>query len=194
LRIRDFFGKRAQEQVLGTKVLLASLNPKFAELLEADCRCYAEFYRAPTVAIGENAQELLRAIGQGYDIVHLFCDVSSNGVIRDGRGNEISCADLIARCLECDVKLLWLASESSPTEYAKGWRAAAGKPLNLVLTVERKGSQFAIFLGSLLRKMTAGEAMPVAWASLSPQNSDDPGNRNAPACIFVAGGGQVTFR
>jgi hypothetical protein len=194
LGIRDLFKKRAEERVLGTKVLVASLNPKFAELAEADGRCYSQFYRSPTKTTFESTQELLGAIGKGYDIVHLFCDVSQEGIIADARGHEASCADLIACCLASDVKLLWLASDSNAIEYTKRFTAAAGKPLNLVLTIDRKGSQFSIFLENLLRKMSEGATMPIAWVSLSPQNSQDSRSRNAPACMFVAGRGQVMFR
>jgi hypothetical protein len=91
------------------------------------------------------------------------------------------------------VKLLWLAGENRPEGYVKGFKAA-GRSLNLVLTIDRKSSSFSNFLENLLRKMSAGETMPVAWVSLAPQNSNDPRNQEAPACIFAAGRGGVRLR
>jgi len=91
------------------------------------------------------------------------------------------------------VKLLWLASQNKPEGYIKGFKAA-GKPLNLVLTIDRKGPRFSTFLVHLLRKMSAGETMPVAWVSLAPQSSNDPRNQDAPACIFAAGRSGVKLR
>ncbi len=191
--IRELFRKRRQEEVVGTKILVASLDPKFAEVANADCRCYSQFYPTPTESVFENAQELFAAIGKRYDVVHLFCDVTSHGNITDVQGRETAVTSLIQSCSDSDVKLLWLASENKPEGYIKGFKAAQ-KPLNLVLTLDRKGSRFSNFLENLLRKMSAGETMPVAWVSLSPQNSNDPRNQDGPACIFAAGRGGVRLR
>ena len=191
--IRELFRKRRQEEVVGTKILVASLDPKFAEVANADCRCYSQFYPTPTESVFENAQELFAAIGKRYDVVHLFCDVTSQGNITDVQGRETAATSLIQSCCDSDVKLLWLASENKPEGYIKGFKAAQ-KPLNLVLTLDRKGSRFSNFLENLLRKMSAGETMPVAWVSLSPQNSNDPRNQDGPACIFAAGRGGVRLR
>lgn len=192
--IRDLFRKHSKEEIVGTRVLVASLDPKFNELMKADSRSYSQFYAPPAEMAFTNAQDLLRAIVQGYDIVHLFCDVSPNGNINDGRGNEVASTGLLERCFESNVKLLWLASENKPEGYIKGFRAVAGKPLNLVLTIDRKSARFSSFLENLLSKMSAGETMPVAWVAVSPQNSNDPRNQNAPACIFSAGRGGVRLR
>jgi hypothetical protein len=135
----------------------------------------------------------LKIIVNGYDIVHLFCDVSQEGNIVDVNGNKTAGTALIQRCCDSNVTLLWLASENKPEGYIRGFKAP-GKPLNLVLTIDRRGSRFPIFLENLLRKMSAGETMPVAWVSLSPQNSKDPRNQNSPACIFAAGRGGVRLR
>jgi hypothetical protein len=194
LGIRDLFSKGSKEEIIGTKVLLASLDPKFTESMKADCRSYSQFYAAPVEMVLADARDLLRVIAQGYDIVHLFCDVSPNGNITDGRGNEVGGGGLLDGCCEANVKLLWLASENKPEGYIKGFRAVSGKPLNLVLTIDRRGAHFSSFLENLVRRMSAGETMPVAWVSLSPQNSNDPRNQDAPACIFSAGRGRVRLR
>ena len=185
--IRNLFAKRTENVVTGTKVLVAFLDPKFAELARADCRCYSQFYPATN-----NAEELLEAI-KGYDVVHLFSDVTKDGNITDSRGREITATRLMQSCCDADVKLLWLASENKPEGYIKGFKAG-GKPLNLVLTIDRKGSHFSGFLENILRKMSTGETMPSAWVALAPQNSNDARNQDAPACIFAAGRGGARLR
>lgn len=163
--IKDLFKKRVQKEVVGAKILVASLDPRFAELLKVDSHCYSQFYPTPEETIFENTEELFRKIRSGYDVVHLFCDVSSGGNLADGRGNETTAASLIQSCSEGNVKLLWLASENKPEGYICGFKAASGKPLNLVLTIDRKGPRFPHFLSNLLLKMSRGETMPVAWVS-----------------------------
>jgi hypothetical protein len=190
LRILDLFKNRVRDEVLGTKVLVAVLNPKFAESASADCRCYTQFYPNSIQVVFEGTENLLEAIRKGYDIVHLFADVTLGGNISDNEGHEIPATQLLQCCSESDVKLLWLASPNKPEGYIKGFKAA-GTRLNLVMTLDRKNSRFASFLENLLRKMSAGQSMPLAWVSLSPQNPNDPRNQDAPACIFAAGRGGV---
>jgi hypothetical protein len=173
--------------------MVASLDPKFTELVRADRGCYSQFYSAPDEIVFENAQQLLSGIDKRYDIVHLFCDVSPEGNVIDGQGNKTPGTTLIQHCYDADVKLLWLASQNKPEGYIKGFKAA-GKPLNLVLTIDRRGPRFSSFLANLLRKMSAGETMPVAWVSLVAQTSSDPRHQDAPACIFAAGRGGVKLR
>jgi hypothetical protein len=194
LGIRDFFTKRAKEEVVGTKVLVATLDRKFMQLVKIDGDCYSRFYPASTMTVFESVEQLLEAIAKGYDILHLFCDVSPEGSITDERGNRAAGIGLIQSCCDSDVKMLWIASENKPEGYMKGFKAATSKPLNLVLTIDRKGSKFGDFLDKLLLKMSAGETIPSAWVSLSPQNSNDPRNQAAPACIFAAGRGAVRLR
>jgi hypothetical protein len=189
LGILDLLKKR-KDEVVGTRVLVALLTPKFAELATADYRSYSQFYPATTQSIFESPEKFLEEIEKGYDVVHLFCDVMLGGNIAVGEGREMSATRLIQKCSESDVKLLWLASENKPEGYIKGFNLAS-KALNLVMTIDRRNSRFSRFLESLLRKMSSGETMPAAWVSLSPQNSNDPRNQEGPACIFAAGRGAI---
>jgi hypothetical protein len=190
--IKDLFKKR-QDEVVGTKVVVASLDPKFAELATADRSCYSQFYSTPDEIVFENAQQLLSGIHKGHDIAHIFCDVSPEGNIIDRHGNTEAGAALIQRCCDSGVKLLWLAAQNKPEGYIKGFKVD-GKPLNLVLTIDRKGPCFSTFLAHLLRKMSAGETMPTAWVALAAQTSSDPRHQDLPACIFAAGRGGVKLR
>lgn len=191
--IKDLFRKHRHEEVVSSKVLVCSLDPKFAELLDADRNSYGQFYPNSTAASFADIQELLAAIGKGYDIVHLFCDASSEGIITDNSGAAITGTNLIQMCCDSDVKLLWVASENKPDAYIKGFKAA-GKSLNLVMTINRKGSQFSVFLEKLLSKMSLGDTMPVAWVAISPQSPNDPRQKDSPACIFASGRAAVKLR
>lgn len=191
--LRDLFRKQSDDEVIGSKVLLCSLDPKFAELLRIDSNSYGQFYPTPTATASTSMQELTGAISKGYDIVHLFCDASPNGIITDSAGTQISGANLIQLCCDSGAKLLWIASENKPEAYIKGFKAA-GKPLNLVMTIDRRGAIFSVFLEKLLSKMKAGETMPVAWAAISPQSPNDPRQKGSPACIFAAGRPAIKLR
>jgi hypothetical protein len=192
LGFRDLFIKSSQKpEVHGTKVLVCSLQPKFDELLSADSNIYSKFYSSTTAKVFTSIRELLEAI-RGHDIVHLFVDVSPTGFMTDGRGNELIGTELIERCSDSDVKLLWVASDNKPDGYIKGFKVA--KPLNLVMTINRNGPNFTTFLSQLLSRMSGGETMPTAWAALSPQSPRDPRHAHLPATIFSAGRGGVKLR
>ena len=193
LGIRDLFSKSGQDKVVDAKILVASLDPKFLELTKVDSNCYSQFYHTPTVVVCEGIQELLGKIGKGYDIVHLFCDVSPDGTITDNHGAKIVGTTLIQSCCNSDVKLLWVASENKAEGYIKGFKAA-GNRLNLVMTVSRNGSKFPLFLEKLLSRMSMGETMPTAWVSISPQSPKDPRQQDSPGCILSAGRGGVKLR
>jgi hypothetical protein len=112
-------------------------------------------------------QALLGRLEQKYDIVHLLCDVTANGTITDASGKEITGTELIQRCCDQKVKLLWCGSDNLPDRYIKGF-GARGKRLNLVMTLRRKGPTFPGFLQKLMSRMAYGDTMPVAWNDLCP--------------------------
>ena len=184
--MRDLFRKHGNDEVIGSKVLLLSMEPKFAELLQIDINSYRQFYPTPTAITSASLQELTAAIGKGYDICHLFCDVSPVGNIVDASGTQISGSSLIQKCCDAGVKLLWIASENRPDAYIRGFKSQK-QQLNLVMTISRQGPKFPVFLEQLLSKMKAGETMPAAWVAIVPQNPNDPRQKGAPECIFAAG-------
>lgn len=157
------------------------------DLLKADSEIYGRYYRATTTAVLPSIRALFRRLEERYDIVHLLVDMSETGTIRDAGGHEITGTELVQRCCDEDVKLLWLASDNSGERYIKGCKAR-GKRINLVMTLMRKGASFPGFLQDILSRMAYGEAMPVAWNEICPQI---PGARheNAPESICMAGRG-----
>ena len=186
MRILDLFRK---DEVLGAKVLVCALDNRFDDLLKGDSEVYGRYYRATTTTVLPSIRALLGRLEQKYDIVHLICDVTANGTITDTSGEEVTGTELIQRCCDENVKLLWSASDNPPERYIKGFRAR-GKRLNLVMTLKRKGPNFPGFLQKLLSRMAYGDTMPVAWNDVCPQipGSDHP---DAPESIFFAGRGGV---
>jgi hypothetical protein len=182
--LRDLFSKRRASEVIGTKVLVCGLHPKFAELLDVDSAIYSRFYPATLVRRFSKIEELLEALDQRYDVVHLFGDVSPDGTLIDADGNALASTLVIKKCCASDVKLLWVANDNKAEGYIKGFKTD-GQRINLVMTTSRNGAKFAAFLEKLLSKMSRGETMPEAWATLVPQ-APGPWQQDLPGCIFAA--------
>lgn len=186
--ILDLF-RKDKDEVHGAKVLVCALDNRFDDVLTGDSELYGRYYPATTAVVLPSIRALLERLEQKYDIVHLLCDVTTNGTITDTNGEEITGTALIQRCCDQNVKLLWSGGENPAERYIKGF-GARGKRLNLVMTLKRKGANFPTFLDKLLSKMACGDTMPVAWNDLCPQvpGSDHP---DAPESIFFAGRGRV---
>ena len=165
--ILDLFRKN-KDEVHGTKVLVCAIDNRFEDLLKTDSDVYRQYYRATTRAVLPSIQALLEHLERKYDIVHLIADVTENGTIQDASGREITGTELIQRCCDQDVKLLWSASDNPPEWYIKGFEAR-GKRLNLVMTFKRKGSHFPNFLQKMLSQMAYGETMPIAGTTFAPR-------------------------
>lgn len=168
------------------KVLVCSLDAKFAELLATDAGIFEQFYPFTTVEAARSIPELLAMIQSGYDIVHLFAEVSAVGMIQDTAGHSISGTSLVERCCDWNVRLLWIANNNAAQAYIQGFKSA-GKPINLIMTLKRNGSYFQLFLRELLHRTSRGEALTAAWQSLSPKDPHAPRHRELPATIFAAG-------
>jgi hypothetical protein len=78
-------------------------------LLKADSDSYCQFYSSATTKNSASIQQLSAAIDNGYDIVHLFCDATPEGIITDSRGATITGTALIQKCCDSDVKLLCIS-------------------------------------------------------------------------------------
>ena len=172
------------------RVLVCSLDPRFSETVIADHQVYRRFFPDSTAAVLDNIPKLLEFVGRGYHIVHLLCDVSAAGFIRDLRDQTMSGTELIDACLAANVKLLWIASDNPQEGYMNGFDFKHAR-LNLVMTAARKGEKFPRFLDALLSEMNSGKSMPAAWVTLAPQNPRM--QHDAPETLFVAGRGQLRF-
>jgi hypothetical protein len=186
--ILDLFRKN-KDEVQGTRVLVRAIDNRFDDLLKQDSEIYGRYYRATTTALLPTIQALLGGLEQTFDIVHLIADVTESGTIRDASGHEITGTELIQRCCDHDVKLLWAASDNPPDRYINGF-GARGKRLNLVMTLKRKGPNFPGFLQKMLSRMAYGDTMPVAWNDICPQIPRSE-HKDAPESIFFPGRGGV---
>jgi len=173
-----------KDEVIGTKVLVCSLHNRFDELLNGDAEIYRHQYPATATNAFASIQDLMEALTDNYDVVHLFCDVTSRGEIIDNIGNKITGTQLIQRCGEENVKLLWIASDNQPDGYIADFKPHENR-LNLVMTINRNGPKFPDFLRKLLFQMFSGKRMPVAWVELCPQH-EGPNQADMPSCIFAA--------
>jgi hypothetical protein len=166
------------------KILVGSLQSEFSALLQRDAESYARYYRLVTTQLCASADELLIAIAGGYDVVHLLAGVSSDGMLKGETGSAVHGTVLTRACCDHGVGLLWVASDNSAQAYISGFKASS---VNLVMTIDRRGSQFSRFLEGLLRRMAEGQTMPEAWVSLCPQAAHDPRQNSLPVTIFSAG-------
>lgn len=162
------------EMVSGTKVLICSLGAGTAEGFEvADAKVYSTYYHHVDVAVGQGVEDFLRAVGEnGYDVIHLFCELDEDGELIRGQGARLGADDLFEVCRGADVKLLLIASDNPP-ENCNIFinRKSASVVLNIVATVSRLGDKFPLFLEGLLRGMSAGKTMPYAWVDVAPQGA-----------------------
>ena len=190
--IRQWFSKGSADEVTSTRTLVCYFDPKFEGLARSDAEVYSRSYPSTEVARFESVGDLLQSLTKGYDIIHVYADAGSSGTLSDNAKSSVTGTELIEKCCDSDVKLLWLASENQPKAYINGFKAK-GKQINLVMTISRSGSNFATFLHNLLSQMTAGETMPRAWAALVPQ-AEGPWQKELPGCIFFAGRASVRLR
>jgi hypothetical protein len=190
--LKDLFRRRTREEVFGSKVLVCGLGLQFQEGVAADGEIYERYYRSVETATFSEIRELMDAVSRSPDIIHLFCNVSPGGEIANPDGTPVVGTELLDRCCEFNVKLLWIASDNESEVYIAGFKAR-GKRMNLVMTLKRNDPKFSRFLDQILFRMFYGDTLPVAWVDVSPQI---PGSTNPdlPSAIFYAGRGGVKLR
>jgi hypothetical protein len=191
--IFDAFRK---DEVTGTKVLVCQfgpdLRPKFDEQVKSDLRVYQRFYPSASSAMFTSVAELRGAIGHGYDILHLFCDIGESGVISDASGDRITGTELLKSAVDSNVKLLWIGNDNAQRAYGTGFKTK-GLKINVVLTLRRLGSNTSLFLDNLLTKMAAGETLSKAW-NVAAQPEGKSIQPDVPHTISSLGRGAVVLR
>ena len=121
--------------------------------------------------------------------MHLFAEVKSNGTVEDVFGYKF-----LENLSQADTKLVIFASDNSGDNYiafSPKDKTKNIRPMNMVMTLERKGDLFPKFFKSLFSFMVSGDTMPEAWVKLAPQNPHI--EHNTPGAIFSAGFGAVKF-
>jgi len=180
--------KRRTQDVFYTRVLVCSLSTASESELISDFDIYSRHFGSVKLERFTDADQLMRALTDKYDIVHILAPVSSDGHIA---GSQITGTELIEKSAGWGTKLLWLASSNEPQGYIHGWKVKDNK-LNVVMTIDRGEHRLPNFLEKLLTQMHTGASMPVAWNRIAPQIPGKP-HPDAPATIFYSGLGQVRF-
>lgn len=169
------------------RILICNIGDERREGFDSDAAVYRKYYAAVSEQSVRRKSELLSALEPGYEIVHLFARCSPEGILSDLAEGTLDGTGLIRACNEYRTRLLWIATANASPSYVNGFRAK-GSPLNLIMTLNRKGAIFAGFLDRLLSRTSSGEALPKAWTGLAPQKAGAAGQSELPDCIFYAPG------
>jgi len=181
-----------KEEIAGTKVLVCQLGTAFDEPMKSDLRVYKRFYPAASGATFTSVAELRGAVAHKYDVLHLFCDVGTGGVITDASGDRITGTELLKSAVDAGVKLLWIGNDNPQEAYDAGFKTK-GLKINVVLTLRRLGSNTSLFLDSLLAKMQAGETFSKAW-NVASQPEGKSVQPDVPHTMSSLGRGAVVLR
>ena len=165
MRLFDAFKPKRQSLGRPTRVLVASVAAGFDALMREDADIYRRTFAETAVQTFATWDSLFSALA-GVDVAHVFCEVGESGLLA---GTPLKGADLVDAAASAGVKLLWVASGNPSAGYIAGFPRPK-KPMNLVMTLDRKGSAFTKFLGALTARMAGGQGMGAAWNSLAPQN------------------------
>ncbi|HUB77549.1 MAG TPA: hypothetical protein VMB03_02075 [Bryobacteraceae bacterium] len=168
------------------RVLVCNIGAAAHEGFDGDAAVYRKYYDKVDILAVRLKSELFPALQSGYEIVHMFSRCSQEGVLSDLADGTLAGTELIRLCSGSRTKLLWIAAANPSASYINGFRAK-GSTLNLIMTLDRKGDQFAFFLGKLLSRLSSGEKLPHAWTALAPQKGGPP-TSDLPDCIFFAPG------
>jgi hypothetical protein len=189
MRVADLFTKHSKPADPASKVLVCGIGPQLQELTESDSAVYSRYYTNLDTALFSDVNDLMDAARRGYDVIHLLVQLSPGGLLSRLGDSPVFGSDLIQVCCEQGVKLLWIAYQNNSDDYVSGFKAA-GKSLNLIMTISRSGTKFQVFLDNLLSRVSKGETLPNAWVALVPQATGH-WQQELPVCIFYAGKGEA---
>jgi hypothetical protein len=99
------------------------------------------------------------------DVLLIYCDLGPDGAI-DGESRTLR--DLID---SSSAKIAIVASKNAGDSYMTAGKRNGHNPVNLVMTLDRKGDAFGQFFANIFRRMFTGESMLAAWVELAPQGS-----------------------
>jgi len=164
-----------QDRTVGTKILVASFSNAFASEMETDYSVYRRCYNSVQMKLFPNARGFDDEI-RGVDVLHLLATLDVEGQISTDSGEQFAAATLLDKCVKANVKAVLFAGNNKSDAYIRGIPA---KPLNLVMTLARRGEAFPEWLGEICTLLASGVAFPLACLKIAPQALPD--------CIFSAG-------
>src|SRR5215469_8237953 len=146
-----------QDRTVGTKILVASFSIAFAPETEADYSVYRRCYKSVQKKLFSNARGFDDEI-RGVDVLHLLAILDLAGQISTDSGEQFAAATLLDKCVNANVKAVLFACDNKGDAYVRGVPA---KPLNLVMTIDRRGELFPEWLGKLCTLLASGITFPV---------------------------------
>jgi hypothetical protein len=162
----------------------------FLDLSDGMCESIIAEDKAQIGACFQDKAPLTTQQVPACDVLFLYCSLDSK---RRVAGAGSSLRDLIAKS---GASIAVVASEvpadvQKDPRFQKSVSRAGHPPVNLVITLDRRGAAFPRFFGELFQSMRDGLSMPMAWAKLAPQMPHQP--PNLPGMIFLMEAGQVAF-
>ncbi len=121
------------------------------------------------------------------DVLFIYARVLDSGAVD---GSKVGLREIIR---DSGATIVVVATENSGDGYIAGAPPKPYGSANLVMTLARRGPRFSSYFERLFKMMFAGETMPVAWVTLSPQVPHAE-HADTPEAIFAAEAGQVTFK
>lgn len=178
--------RQARRVTVKHPLIIESPRIGFLNLLGASGTAIVEEDKAALAPLFTSLQES-EADPPTCDVLLIYAEVQSDGTIVGWPGGL---HDIIRKA---NSPIAIVASENE----AKGY-IAAGKPAgygqtNLVMTLQRKGANFAQFFFKLFSEMFGGRSMPMAWVKLAAQGGK-AGHADCPETIFVAGISHIVFK
>lgn len=186
--LRWLFGQSSTSRApaaASAKVLVCAVGEGFESDAGSDLQSYQAHFPAAKSLIFTDPDELFRVLPD-YDVIHLHADFGGHGTGASGLSGQA----LIAAAASSGVKLLWIAAANPPDAYIEGFKVGKAS-INLIMTIERKGNAFSVFLSRLLSKLADGKSLPAAWVSIAPQAP--AAQTDAPEMIFYAGRPKARF-
>jgi hypothetical protein len=129
----DLFRRRTQD-VFYTRVLVCSVGHVPEDELDHDFNAYKKYLGSVTLQRFADANGLVKALRDKYDIVHVLTAITVDGRIGN---SQISGTELIQQAALDNTKLLWIASGNDPKGYIKGFKPNGNDltPFSVQLTI-----------------------------------------------------------
>jgi len=166
-----------------SSVLVASVGPGLSPLLDADFAAYSHRYAESRREALINAASLLEIVSSQFQIVHLLCRISADGLIIDEEDSKVPFAKVLDETYRRGTKALFLACDNPREAYVNGVKLS-GKKMNVIMTLDRRGKAFTAFLFTLLSNLAEGRSMVQSWIKTVPPTDS---SSELPTCIFAAG-------
>jgi hypothetical protein len=170
-------------------------EPKIVFLNLAGAR-YATIAAEDQAAFGglfDGHAEAANASVPTCDVLFLYADIEPSGKI-------VGQPWLVREAIRDSGAKIAVIASPVPKEIMSGQQWAIQKSafaresypaVDLVITLDRNGENFARFFKSIFQMMRTGQSMPMAWVQLAPQGPVQP--KDIPGTVFLMEAGQVWF-